>query len=307
MQMDPELAAMLPFIPPQDFADLDECRRLSDQVNPPFCLPDDDVVVLEELTTDDGGRVRVFSPGPSHSHSGLGPRPAVLHIHGGGFCVGQASFDDAENYEICARTGVIVVSPEYRLAPECPFPAAFEDCLSALRWVISTPRLAVDRRRIAVMGHSAGGGLAAGLALYARDHLETSLAAQFLLEPELDDRLATDSMQKGTDTPVWYLSNAILSWKHYLGGAQASAYAAPARAEQLRDLPRTYLTVNQVDPLRDEGLEYAARLLAAGNLVELHLWPGAFHGFTSIRHAGLTHRATDTLVQAVSSYLAAAN
>lgn len=304
VQLDPELAAVLPFLPPQDFKDLKRCRALSGEVTQAFARAsapelkfDDDVIQRPDGSTLD---VMVIS-NPATSASA----PVVLHIHGGGFALGSPSFDEAENAEIVGRTGVTIVSPNYRLAPEHPFPAAFDDCCTTLEWIASTDFSWADPGRpLAVMGHSAGGGLAAAVALWCRDFSGIPLAAQILLEPELDPRLKTRSMNEMMDTPIWYHSNAELSWDFYLAGQEPNQFAAPALAATLEGLPRTYLSVNQVDPLRDEGLEYARRLMSDGVLTELHCWAGAYHGFMAIQSAQLTHRAMDQLVTVIRTYLA---
>lgn len=304
MQLDPELAAMLPFIPPQDFEDIDRCRSLSGQVSAPFDRSSVPEVVFESyrLTRPDGSDlpITVISNPATRHHTAV-----LMHIHGGGFAIGDPSFDDAENAAIVARTGVTIVSPDYRLAPEYPFPAAFEDCCQTLEWMVGTEfPWSNPARMIAVMGHSAGGGLAAAVALWCRDVSGICLDAQLLLEPELDARLATRSMRNGTDTPIWYLDNAIRSWKYYLAGQELTPFASPATASSLAGLPRTYLTVNQCDPLRDEGLEYAWRLMEDDVTTELHMWPGTYHGFMAVSSAAITHRALDHLVSVIDSWLA---
>jgi acetyl esterase len=154
----------------------------------------------------------------------------------------------------------VVVSVEYRLAPEDPFPAGLEDCYAALVWLHeSAAELGVDGDRIAVVGRSAGGGLAAALALVTRDRHGPALCFQCLAIPELDDRLDTPSMQAFVDTPLWNRPLAEASWRHYLGDdrSDVSPYAAPARATDLSGLPPAYVSTMEFDPLRDEGIAYA--------------------------------------------------
>lgn len=304
MLLDPELAAVLSFIPPQDFSELDRCRQLSGEVKQPFdrSLCSSIEFTTQQVARPDGSmlEIEVISD-PATRHTA----PILLHFHGGGFAMGEPSFDDDENAEIVSRTGVTVVSPRYRLAPENPFPAPFDDCCLSLSWASSDAFPWRSRRPLlAVMGHSAGGGLAAAVALWARDVSGIQLAAQFLLEPELDASLSTPSAQAMVDTPIWYRSNAELSWQFYLGRTQPTQYSSPACASTLAGLPRTYLTVNQVDPLRDEGLEFARRLIASDVLTELHLWPGAYHGFMAVRSATITHRAMRQLIEVIQTYLA---
>ena len=152
--------------------------------------------------------------------------------------------------------------------------------------------MGIDRARIGVIGGSAGGGLAAGLALLARDRGGPSLCFQFLAIPELDDRLETPSMRQFTDTPLWNRPSAEYSWRWYLGGqdGDVSPYAAPARATDLAGLPPAYVSTMEFDPLRDEGIIYAMRLLEAGVPVELHQYPGTFHGSSLVTTAAVSRR-----------------
>lgn len=298
--MDPELAAGLPYVPDPDFADVDGARAVFDELLARIPPPKLDGVRFEErhIPGAAGGPdvpVRIFAP-----EGATDARPGIVDIHGGGFVVSSAALDDGLNARIVRELGVVVVSVDYRRAPEHPFPAAAEDCHAALRWLASSAaELGVDPDRLAVLGDSAGAGIAATTALFARDRGGPALAMQVLIEPVLDDRLQTHSMVTGTDTEVWHRANAVVSWQHYLGGAQATPYAAPARMEDLGGLPRTYLTVNELDPLRDEGLEYAQRLLTAGVSTELHCWPGAYHGFIMVPTAVVTKRALAALVDAI--------
>ena len=218
----------------------------------------------------------------------------VFEIHGGGFIFGSVDQMDPWCQRISADVGCIVVSVEYRLAPENPFPAGLEDCYAALCWTAShAAELSIDTQRLAIAGHSAGGGLAAATALLARDRSFPSLCFQLLEIPELDDRLETPSMKAFTDTPVWNRPNAEWSWRHYLGPdheGDVSPYAAPARAKDLSDLPPAYISTMEFDPLRDEGILYAMGLLQAGVSVELHSYAGTFHGSTRISEADASKR-----------------
>jgi acetyl esterase/lipase len=198
---------------------------------------------------------------------------------------------------LARELGVVVVSVEYRLAPEHPYPTGLEDCYAALIWLHQQATvLSVDNTRIGVFGQSAGGGLSAALALLARDRNGPPLCFQFLGIPELDDRLETASMRAFTDTPLWHRPNAILSWKFYLGdayrpgAADVPGYAAPARATDLRGLPPAYISAMEFDPLRDEAIVYALKLLEAGVPVELHTYPGTFHGSSIASHAAVSQR-----------------
>lgn len=234
--------------------------------------------------------------------------PAVLEIHGGGFMLGSLEMMDAFCDHVAATIGAVVVSVDYRLAPEHPYPAATQDCYAALCWLHdNAASLGVDAERIAIAGQSAGGGLAAGTVLMARDHGGPTPCFQLLEIPELDDRLETPSMTRFTDTPMWNRPNAIASWTHFLGdlhGRDVPIYAAPARAADLSGLPPTFVSVMEYDPLRDEGLDYAMRLLQAGVSTEVHAYPGTFHGSAMVVDAAVSKRAARDSLGALARALA---
>jgi acetyl esterase len=237
--------------------------------------------------------VRVYSP-----KERTGPGPAVLYLHGGGFVVGSIESEHGAAASIARELGVVVVSVEYRLAPEHPFPAALEDCHAVLVWLHEQAGgLDLDTARVAVSGSSAGGGLAAGLALLARDLGGPPICFQYLGVPEIDDRLETASMQQFDDTPMWSRPAALQSWRWYLSEScdldEVSPYAAPARATDLSRLPATYISTMEYDPLRDEGIIFGLRLLEAGVTVELHSFPGTFHGSGIVATAAVTRREAD--------------
>lgn len=223
------------------------------------------------------------------------PRGCVLEIHGGGFIMGDIEMMDPWCQAVAALCDAVVVSVGYRLAPEHPFPAGIEDCYAALCWTAANAaELGIDPGRIAVAGQSAGGGLAAGTALLARDRKGPKLCFQLLDIPELDDRLETPSMKAFTDTPLWNRPNAVWSWRFYLGEercGEVSPYAAPARAKDLSNLPPAYVSTMEFDPLRDEGIDYGLRMLQAGVQVELHSFPGTFHGSMVMMNAAISQRA----------------
>jgi len=192
---------------------------------------------------------------------------------------------------------------DYRLAPENPFPAGLEDCYAALGWTaLHTDELGIDPNRLAIAGQSAGGGLAAACALLARDRNGPKLCFQLLEIPELDDRLETPSMQQFTDTPLWNRPNAVWSWRHYLGAehtGEVSPYAAPSRASDLSNLPPAYVSTMEFDPLRDEGILYALRMMQAGVPVELHSYPGTFHGSAMFPDAEPSRRNSSEVLGAL--------
>ncbi len=247
--------------------------------------------------------LRVYRPaGTSDSPSGC-----VLEIHGGGFMFGDIAMMDPWCQAVCGELGAVVVSVEYRLAPEHRFPAALHDCHAALCWVsANATRLGIDPARIVIAGQSAGAALAASTALYARDNGGPLPCFQLLEIPVMDDRLDTPSMRAFTDTPFWNLPNAEWGWKHYLGaacGGDVSPYAAPARATDLGGLPPAYISTMEFDPLRDEGILYALRLLQAGVAVELHSFAGTFHGSSVINTARVSQRASAEIMTVLARAL----
>lgn len=210
--------------------------------------------------------------------------PALLWIHGGGYVLGSVERDDLLAKHLARVGQCVVASVEYRLAPEHPFPAPVEDCYVALKWLSAhSTELGVNKARIAIGGASAGGGLAAGLAVLTRDRAEVEVAFQLLVYPMIDDRNITPASETVPDAFVWTRENNLMGWRAYLGhkpgGVDVSPYAAAARATDLRGLPPAYIPVGDLDLFLDENIMYAQRLSAAGVPTELHVYPGAFHGF----------------------------
>ncbi len=267
-------------------------------------------VIIEDRTVpgapgDPDVAVRIYRPEAQESTAG-----GVLSIHGGGFVTGDLDADVGLALVLVGSVGAVVVSVDYRLAPEHPFPAGLDDCYAALAWFHDhAGELDVDPDRLAVFGMSAGGGLAAALALLARDRGGPPLCFQFLGIPELDDRLETPSMVAFDDTPMWHRRNAELSWQYYLGldpGAdhgEVSPYAAPARATDLAGLPRAYVSTMEFDPLRDEGLRYGMAMLEAGVPVEIHQFAGTFHGSVVAVGAWSSRRQIDELIDVMTHAL----
>jgi len=300
---DPELAPWAPAFAQLSFADIPAARAGEAELLaalPPYDAPvplDVDELMIPGPAGAPDVRVRRYRPA---DHDDL--LPALVYIHGGGFVVGSLDLYDADCRRIAAEVGAVVLSVDYRLAPEHPFPAGLEDCYATLTWVAeNSAELGVDPDRIAVGGESAGGGLAAGVALLARDRGGPRLCLQFLGIPELDDRLETESMQTLVDSPITTIPNGEYSWDAYLGAGvrgtdQVSPYAAPARATGLAGLPPALVTAYEFDALRDEGIAYAQRLLAAGVPTELHLYPGAFHSCTWLAEAAICQKILGDLV-----------
>jgi acetyl esterase/lipase len=214
--------------------------------------------------------------------------PAVLYLHGGGMISGSVAIYDGPVSRYVSNSGVSMLAVDYRLAPEHPYPVPVEDCYAGLRWLAEhADELGVDPARIAVMGDSAGGGLAAAVALLARDRGGPGLAAQILIYPMLDDRNTTPDPEIAPFA-VWSYDDNITGWGALLGdtigGPDVPAYAAAARATDLSDLPACYIEVGQLDIFRDEDLTYAQRLSRAGVNVEFHLRPGVPHEFETYAH-----------------------
>jgi acetyl esterase/lipase len=209
--------------------------------------------------------------------------PCVYSMHGGGYVVGTYAMDDPRFDRWCPLFDIVGVSVEYRLAPETPYPGPLDDCYRGLKWVYDhADELGVDRGCIGVHGVSAGGGLAAALALLARDRGEVPLAFQLLDCPMIDDRQVTHSSRLD-GLAVWSKEANEFGWRAYLGeryGTDDVPYlAAPARATDLRGLPPAFVSVGTVDGFRDEDIDYAVRLNQAGVPTELHVYPGAPHGY----------------------------
>lgn len=252
---------------------------------------------VEVLTLPSGVGVRLHRP-----PTAAGPGPALLWIHGGGYVMGSAAQDDGWCRRYARALGATVAAVEYRLAPEHPYPAPLEDCYTALAWLIRLP--GVDPARVAIGGASAGGGLAAALALRARDQQGPPIRFQLLSQPGLDDRQETWSARNFTDTPWMNRDKVTASWRHYLGDTPATPYAAPARAADLSGLPPAHIASAELCPNRDENIIYALRLLQAGVSVELHQWAGTFHGSQAILSAEVSQRQITELAAALRRALA---
>ena len=212
------------------------------------------------------------------------PLPAILHIHGGGFVSGNADMSDPNSRAYVAEMDCVVVSVDYRLAPETPFPGPVEDCHAALRWLQSAAaEFGVDPARIAIAGESAGGGLVAALCLLVRDRGGVQPSFQYLAEPMLDYR-SVDSDHPHTGHFGWTRNHNRFAWSSMLGdpGVAVSPYASPALADDLARLPPTYIHIGAIDLFLEESIDYARRLTRAGVPVELHVWPGAHHAFGAI-------------------------
>ncbi|MDV7352743.1 alpha/beta hydrolase fold domain-containing protein [Rhodococcus oxybenzonivorans] len=296
--LDAELVDAAGRVPAPDLTDVATARAASSARRGASIESDDSVRIddaeIGGIVKGSGPRVRVYRPDER-----AGPLPGLLHLHSGGFVMGSIEAAHARNVLLAAEVGAVVVAVDYRLAPEHPYPAALDDAVAALRWLVDgSEGLGVDRDRIAVHGRSAGAGLAAALTLRIRDEGGPRLCFQYLAAPQLDDRTSTASMRRFTDTPMWSRGAAQASWRHYLGaGIPGSAavppYAAPARAKDLSGLPPAYIAAMEFDPMRDEALAYARALADAGVPVEVHLFPGTFHCSAVLVDAAVSRRELD--------------
>ncbi len=246
--------------------------------------PDDVTSTDHHLTTDDGAELLLRW----YTKVGEQPGSAVVYFHGGGMILGSVAMWDGPVSRIVSRSGVPFLSVEYRLAPEHPYPTGVEDAHAALTWLHQhADELGLVRSRIAVMGNSAGGGLAAAVSILARDRGGPAIARQLLIFPMLDDR-TTVTDEHIAPYAAWTYDDNITAWRAILGeragASDVPAYAAPARVTDTSGLPPAYIETGQLDIFRDEGLRYATRLSVGGVPVEAHLYPGAPHEFDVIAH-----------------------
>jgi len=297
--VDPELVPALEFFAPLDLdpATLPQTREIFRAMAPPresYAHPD--VAIEERLIPGPDGApdVPVILYRPVNV---LGPLPALLFIHGGGYILGHAEGSGPGNVRTARELGCVVVSVDYRLAPETPAPGAAEDCHAALAWLNEEAEaLGIDAGRIAICGESAGGGLAAAVTLLSRDRGRHLPCFQMLIYPMLDDRTGTAPLANPhVGHFVWEPAYNMFGWRAYLGvepgDGGVSPYAAPARAGDLSGLPPAYIAVGALDLFLDEDVDYARRLAAAGVPVELQVYPGAYHAFELSAEADVSIRA----------------
>ena len=254
-------------------------------------------ITIEKLKTVEGLSLRIYTP------AGQRTRAAMLYIHGGGMMIGSPAMDDALLASTAAELDIVIVSPDYRLAPENPYHAPMDDCQSAWSWIQQNLlQRGIDGNRIAIGGESAGGGLAAGLVLRIHDEGGPQPVAQWLFCPMLDDRTALDRSLDDIDHFVWNNKMNLVGWRSYLGKSfgteQVSAYAAPARREDLKGLPKAWIGVGDVELFFEENKAYASKLTSAGVPCQLEIVPGAPHAFEGL--APDSELAKDYLAEAKS-------
>ncbi len=283
--MDPELDAFVPLIPRPDYTDPSAERRMTATLVASLPAPDTSALRVTDL------RVPAAPDVPVRIYRPRAAQGALVWLHGGGGIVGDLDTEHPTAARLADASGAMVVSVGFRLAPEHVFPAALDDAYAVLCWLAGNAAdLDTDPGRIAVGGMSAGGGLAAALTLRARDQQGPPIRYQLLNQPMLDDRMHTWSARAFTRTPRLDAGNLAAIWRANLGGRPATPYAAPARATDLSGLPPAYIATAEFDPLRDEGIAYGVRLLQSGVSVELHQWPGTFHGSQAILSAQVSQR-----------------
>lgn len=288
---DPEITSLLPAYTTAEYSreTLPELRSARIVASAPV-LSDEVERTDHVIHNDPPTIIRLHRP-----RGAEGTLPCLYAIHGGGYILGDRTMEDARLDAWCRRISCVGVSVEYRLAPEAPYPGALEDCYRGLQWVHEQgPEIGVDRDRIGLVGTSAGGGLAAALALYVRDMDQIPILFQLLVYPMLDDRQITPSSR--WEVPVWPPTANRFGWECYLGDLHGKkdipTYAAPARADDLRGLPPAYVMVGTEDGFVDENIDYAQRLNRAGVVTELHVYAGAPHGFDSLfASAAISRRA----------------
>ena len=296
-RIDPELVGAVDLMPAERFAAIGEdppkARQLTEEYQRMLrdALPKTNVTIEETSFPGPDCEIPVViyqPPTPA-------PRGGLLWMHGGGYIVGTARAD-YHGVGFAEHAGCTVVSVDYRLAPESTYKESIADCFAALNWMVGNAgELGIDRERIAIGGGSAGGGLTAGLAHYNRDHGGPALKLQLMLYPMIDDTHDTPSGHEITHPTVWHRKVSLAAWKMYLGAEygrdQVSPYAAAARAADFSNLPPAFVTVGALDLFRDENIDYAQRLMAAGVPTDLQVYPGMIHGAEmSVPEAAVSRR-----------------
>ena len=318
MKVDPELLPTLEIFKAMlgdgDGMDLDrnlaEARQMvnamGDQAVESLVLPDHVEREIIPFQSSDGENLSLRVIRPKHCDT---PMPILYFIHGGGFIVGKANQGDALVKEFAEQMGCFTASVEYRLSPEHAYPVPLRDCYEGLQHLVDhADELNLDPERIIIFGVSAGGGLAAGLALWLRDHTDIRPKAQVLIYPMLDDSNLEQAGDGVEDTLIWSRANNLTGWRAYLGDAFGSdgvdIYAAPARAKDLSNLPPAHIPVGDLDLFLAENTAYAKQLEADGVDCDFHVYEGAFHGFNSYSpEAAITKLFDENLTAFVKKHL----
>jgi triacylglycerol lipase len=307
--VDPELRGALALMPqhPLTLASLPEGRAnvLKARLTTNQELPNVAVDEISVASAFGANPIRVLTYRPTKIDK---PLPAILHVHGGGFVMGAPEIKDVENRIFASELQCAIYSVDYRLAPEAPHPAALQDIYSVLLWLHDQSReLELDRARIGIKGESGGAGLAAGVALYARDQEGPKFAFQHLIYPMIDDRTAVKDLRPHVGKFVWTQQHNYFGWRSLLGqepgSAGVSPYAAASRAIDLAGLPPTYISVGALDLFLEENMDYADRLARAGVPVEFHVYPGVYHSFYRVSEARVTRQAERDTREALRRFL----
>lgn len=300
--INPEMRDDFATLQPTDFTDLDAHRK---HLTPdPAALPTDDQVTVDNVMIIGAGvpdlRVRIYRP-----KTKLKEYPAILFTHGGGHILGTPEVYEGLLLQLSRELNCIVVAPDYRLAPENPYPADLDDCYATLKWMTDKKksRLPIDKDRVAVFGDSAGGGLAVAVAMRARDDKKgPKVCFDLPLYPQLDYTDTTNSSYQITDHRVWNRDANEFAWRAYLNNrlTNVETYASPAHAKDLSGMPPTYIMIGTLDMFRDEAIDYAQRLMDAGVPVELHVIPGMTHAFNTVfPNNPLSVRVTEEYIDAL--------
>ncbi len=306
--VDPDLRPLLEVFPQIDLSSENLVSVRSREM--PLPPVDRSTTTLEILTVPgppDSPEIRLHVYRPVGATAAL---PCIYHVHGGGYVMGSAGEVEPLHRPLAAELGCVIVSVDYRLAPETAFPGAIEDCYAGLAWTFGhAAELGVDPERVGVMGESAGGGLAAALALMVRDRGDYVLSFQHLIYPMIDDRTCIREPHPTAGEFIWHAHNNRFGWSALLGHEPGidgvSPYAAAARANDLSGLPRTFIATGALDLFVDEDVDYAQRLNRAGVPVELHVYPGGYHGFDIFAAAPVSLQARRDSIDALRRGLAA--
>tara|TARA_Y100000768_G_scaffold383172_1_gene364840 strand:- start:3693 stop:4640 length:948 start_codon:yes stop_codon:yes gene_type:complete len=306
----PELQIMAeaPFISEINDENLNIVRKTLDDQRPPLADSKPYSVTREEvfIARENGPDVRCLLYVPDVTEELT--RAGYLHIHGGGYILGSPEGSDLQNLVTASKLGIVIISVDYRLAPENPIPAPLDDCYAALAWFHeNSESLSIDRSRIGIGGESAGGGLAASLAIKARDLGQYDICYQSLTYPMLDDRTgAEDNLGDPlVGEFVWTREFNIYAWNSYLKGSNREAPQVPGRLEIFDDLPPTWMFTASLDLFRDENISYAQNLMRAGVSCDLVVYPGACHAFQQVETSELAKRYQDDFMNALQRGLRA--